>query len=102
MTVMKTDLGIDLDLTYVQAPDAMATEIDGDAVVMNPGSGAILGLNRTASAVWQGFGNPASGREVAGRLLRRFATDEQTCQAAVRAVVGDLLRAGLLVPAQTA
>lgn len=102
MMVMATDAGIDLDLPYAQAPDALVTEIDGDAVLMNPASGAILGLNRTATAVWQGFDRPASGREVAGALLRRFATDEATCRAAVQAVVGDLVRAGLIVPARVA
>ena len=88
---------IDSDCVYTRAPGVIATPLNGDLVLMNPETGDILGLNRSAAAVWDGLETPMSGRDLAARLRARFAVDEATSLAAVDKVLGDLVTAGLVV-----
>ncbi|WP_372069367.1 PqqD family protein (plasmid) [Tistrella mobilis] len=96
-TPLTSPATIDPDRVYTRAPGVMATPLNGDVVLMNPETGDVLGLNRSAAAVWDGLETPKSGRDLAARLRARFAVDEATSLAAVEKVLGDLVAAGLVV-----
>ena len=94
-----TDILLEPAQTYRQVPDIMTTMLDGDAVLLNATTGGIFGLNRTASAIWEGFANPTDAVSVAEGLVRRFTVSIEEATESVRRTGGALLAAGMLQPA---
>ncbi|MEQ9334796.1 PqqD family protein [Thalassobaculum sp.] len=53
-------------------PDALATELDGEAFLVRRDSDAILRLNPTATALWHALAEPATPEELAGLFAAAF------------------------------
>lgn len=53
-------------------PDALATELDGEAFLVRRDNDAILRLNPTAAALWRALEQPASAAELAGLFAAAF------------------------------
>lgn len=87
---------MDLD-TRVKAPDGvLATEIDGEAVLMHTERGVYYGLNEVGTVIWRRLAQPVTVQELCDAVMEEFDVDAETCRRDVAAVVGRMNEAGLV------
>lgn len=77
-------------------PDAIATEIDGEVVVMSISSGLTFALDRRASRIWTMLERPNTLDAIVSALLKRYDTSPSECRTDVAAFI-EYLRAKELV-----
>ena len=78
------------------AGGVLATEVDGELVLLEPDSGRYFGLNALGVAVWEELAAADQPAAVVERLLARFEVDRATLEADVAQLIAELERAGLL------
>ncbi len=85
---------------YAVPADRVASRtLDGEAVVINLESGAYFGLNPPATTLWNLLeAGPRSAEALALGLATAHGAELEEVSADVRHFLGDLERAGLLVP----
>ncbi|HWZ95153.1 MAG TPA: PqqD family protein [Opitutaceae bacterium] len=62
-------------------PETIATEIDGDVVLMSLVTGRTYGLDKRASRIWALLESPRSIEAIVAELLKSYATTAEKCQA---------------------
>ncbi len=85
-----------------RSPEVLTAELDGEAVLYDPRTGAAMVLNATATLVWRSLDSGASLESVARRLSQRFDTDLDQVRSEVVEVVRGFGRNGLLEGAELA
>lgn len=71
---------INPDAVVARHPDAIATEIDGEVMLMSLGSGRTFGLDRRASRIWALLEQPSSPAALAEKLVLQYDTTVAQCQ----------------------
>lgn len=77
-------------------PDIIATDMDGETVMMSIEQGQYYGLSGIGPFLWDLLVEPMSIEQLCKQVLQAFDVDEATCQADVPAFVDDLLEKGVL------
>ncbi len=72
---------------------------DGDAVLLDLGSGTYFGLNEVGSCVWKALEDGASVAELVALVLADFEVDEATARRDLGALLDDLSARGLIAAA---
>lgn len=75
---------------------ALATTIDGEAVVLETESGTYFGLNEVATFCWEELDEPRTLEALCDAVVEEFDVDRETCEADVEALVEDLAERGLV------
>ncbi len=70
--------------------------LDGDAVLLDLGSGNYFGLNAVGTAIWQALGEGATVAELEARVLAEFDVDRATARRELEDLLADLLARGLI------
>lgn len=79
---------------WIRDPEVMFTEIEGNAVLLDPRSRRMFDLNRTGTVVW---GSIDDGIEIAtSRVVAAFEIDEPAARKDVESLLQKLADAGLL------
>ena len=81
---------------FVHNPDVIATELEGELVLLNPRTQAMFSLNATGKLIWEYLGD-SSAEQHAARLAERFEVDLETAQRDVDALTARLETAGLIL-----
>lgn len=81
---------MDQDLTIVAASQVVATELDGEFVMLDPDSGTYYGLNEVGSEVWRLVATPRRFAELVAHVRARFDVTEDACEADLHALIADL------------
>jgi hypothetical protein len=81
---------------FVRANDLVATEIDGEVVILGVESSSFYNLNRVGSRIWDMLDTPKTMPEICAALMARFNVTVADCQAEVRAFIERMLDQGLL------
>ena len=89
-------LALPLSTIVMRDPDIIATDMDGETVMMSVEQGSYFGLSGVAPFLWEQLAEPLSIDELCRRVQNDFEVDEATCQADVTAFIGDLLENGVL------
>lgn len=84
------------DSVVTAKPGLMASEIDGELVMMDESSGTYFSLDPVAAAIWHRLAEPASVSVVCASLLDEFDVDEATCHAETLAFLEELRAANLI------
>lgn len=71
--------------------DSIATEIDGEAVVMSLATGRTYGLDKRGSRIWALLEQPATVESLVEKLLQQYDTTVEQCRADVVAFAEKLL-----------
>jgi hypothetical protein len=71
--------------------DSIATEIDGEVVVMSMATGRTFGLDKRGSRIWALLERPVTMDELVQALLQQYDTTAEKCRADVVAFVEHLL-----------
>ena len=85
--------------TLVRQPDLVATDMDGETVMMSIERGEYFGLNSVGSRVWELLARPTSLDELVARICAEFRVDEATCRSDLHTFAEDLLKNGLVIQA---
>ena len=75
--------------------DLVATDMDGELVMMNLARGEYFGLNAVGSRIWEMLASPCSIAELCYRLEKEFAVDREQCLQEVSLFINELLSQGL-------
>lgn len=74
-------------------------EVDGEVVILDSTSDDYFGLNRTGAVVWAAIARGEDLDAAVGTLVERFAVDAERARADADAIVGELVKRGLIAPA---
>lgn len=83
---------------YQRRENLVATELDGELVMMCLDSGAYFGLNEVASAIWQQLEQPVSLDDICAQLLLAYEIDADGCHREVSRFIATLHDQGLIRP----
>jgi hypothetical protein len=87
---------ITLDTVIVATPGLMASEVDGELVMMHIEKGTYYGLDPVGARIWQLIAEPTSVGDVCTLLVERYEVDEDTCRTEVIAFATDMVAEGLV------
>lgn len=76
--------------------DIIATDMDGETVMMSVERGEYYGLSGVGPFLWEQLVEPLSIDQLCRRVMQAFEVDEATCRADVSAFVEDLIDKGVL------
>lgn len=81
--------------------DSIATEIDGEVVVMSIATGRTFGLDQRGSRIWALLEQPATVDALVGTLLQQYDTTAEQCRADVQAFIAQLITNQLVTCEET-
>lgn len=80
-----------------RAPDVIATELDGDAVLMSIARGQCYGFDAIGTRIWSMIERPMPVGEVLATLLDEYEVPPETCRRDVTRLLAELAREQLIV-----
>ena len=80
-----------------QVDDIVASEIDGETVMMSIENGQYYGLDFIGSHIWELIKTPIKVSDLIDTLLEKYDVDGDTCQRDVLAFLNDLNQDNILV-----
>lgn len=83
-------------------PDLIATDMDGDLVMMSIERGEYFGVGGVGPRVWELLAQPASVAQLAETICAEYEVDATTCLPDMEAFAQALLQNGLVTPVATA
>lgn len=87
---------ITLETRLMHTPDILTSEVDGELVMMDVGSGTYFNLDPIGTDIWRRLESPASIGELCAALQHDYDSDVATIQHDVQAFAGEMLKKGLL------
>jgi len=73
---------------------SLATEVDGELVMIHADTGRFFALRDVGLAVWQALDSEHDLDAITSRLAADYAVDAETCRADVTAFAAQLVEAG--------
>ena len=99
---MPENRSISLESVMTISEDAVSRELDGEAVILELGSGTYFGLNDVGTRVWALIGERRSLRQVFDALTQEYDVSPETLERDLVELVEKLRAKGLVnvVPGQ--
>lgn len=92
-----TNINISLD-TLVSRNEAMlASQLDGETIMMDVDNGLYLGMNTTGSRIWSLLEKPLLAKDLCDQLAMQFKVSETECESQVLSFLNDLLQRKVIV-----
>lgn len=85
-----------LTAPVIRKPDLIATDMDGDTVMMCIERGEYYGLGGVGSRVWELLAQPTSIKEITRVICDEYDIEASSCQTDMQAFVEELMRNGLV------
>lgn len=83
--------------SLIRNPDLIATDMDGDTVMMSIERGEYFGIGGVGSRLWELLAQPVSIAQLSETICAEFEVDAATCQADVDKFAHELLQHGLVL-----
>jgi hypothetical protein len=80
-----------------RADDVLATEVDGEAIVMTIAQGLCFGFDSIGSRIWSLLEQPTKFGDICSTLLDEYDVDGDTCRKEVAGLLAELARERLIV-----
>lgn len=77
-------------------PDHVASQLNGDTVILHLQSGQYFGLNEVGSYVWNLIQQPTSLAALRSSLLETYDVELDQCDRDLKSLLHDLSHAGLI------
>jgi Coenzyme PQQ synthesis protein D (PqqD) len=84
-------------MRFVASPDALATRVGDEIVLVDLGTDRIYSLNRTAARMWELVSSDKDRAQVEERLLAEFDVAPGPLSEAIDEFISSMTRDGLLV-----
>lgn len=81
---------------YVRRSNLVASDMDGETVMMSVERGEYFGLNGLGTRIWNLLERPASEDQIVAAVCREFDVDVAACTRDVRAFLDELLEMDLI------
>jgi len=81
---------ITIESVIVQIEEIVASDIDGETVMMSVENGKYYGLDDIGSRIWELIERPIRISDLIDRLLERFDVDRETCEKDVLKFLNEL------------
>lgn len=78
----------------IRSSDLVATEMDGDIVMMHISSGQYFGISGVGSRIWALLEHPITLDELISTIVNEYVVDEQTCRNDIQKFMQSLLEQG--------
>jgi hypothetical protein len=95
--VVVTDSQIVETTLLSRADDVIATEIDGEAIVMTIAHGLCFGFDSIGTRIWSLLERPQKFGDICSALIDEYEVDGETCRKEVARLLGELARERLIV-----
>ncbi|WP_417617088.1 lasso peptide biosynthesis PqqD family chaperone [Parasphingorhabdus sp.] len=92
---MTTTPMIDDKSRFVRSPDLVASELEGEVVLLSVESSHFYNLNRIGSRIWDLLDQPLSIPEICRELMAQFNVSPTDCESEVRQFIEKMLDQGL-------
>lgn len=79
-----------------RAEGLVASEIDGEAVILSIDSGSFFNLNPMGTRIWDMVETPATIADICAALQQRFAVSADECRNDVTGFIANMIDQGLL------
>ena len=79
-------------------PDVVFRDLDGEAVILDLGSGTYFGLNQVGTRVWQLISDGSDEAQIVDVIATEYDADRATIAADVARLLNDLRARRLIVP----
>jgi hypothetical protein len=90
-------------MTWLRRSDGwFGTLHDGEVIMMEAATGRFLGLNESASRIWELLASPATLSAIGVALSREFAVADDLAVRDIQPFVGEMIAAGVLELSATA
>jgi len=76
--------------------DLVASELDGETVVMSLARAAYYGLDATSQRIWNLIAQPCRVADLCDILVSEYAVERETCEQEVCAFLSELNKEGLV------
>ena len=84
------------DALLIRNPDLIATDMDGDTVMMSIERGTYFGIGGVGSRLWVLLAQPISMAQLTQTICSEYEVDAATCQADIAKFTQELLKNGLV------
>lgn len=79
-----------------RSPDALATQVDGDIMMLALSTGMYHSLSGVAARIWTMLETPSTLDEISVRIANEYGVAVEQCRADTQSFLDDLSRAGLI------
>jgi len=93
---------VELSTIVVQSKGVIASEIDGEVVMMNVALGLYSWLDDIGSEIWNLLESPRQVSEICEILMGRYDVKENECQTDVLAFLKDIVAKGIVTVDESA
>ncbi len=87
------------DSVVARKEGIVASEMDGETVMMNLETGKYYNLGGTGSAIWKIIVNPIKVNEIIGELVEKYSTTQEQCIQDVLPFLQNMVEQGLITVA---
>ena len=84
------------ETTFTRTLDLIATDMDGDTLMMSIERGEYFGIGGVGSRVWELLAQPVSIAQLTEAICAKYDVDAATCQADMDKFAHELLQNGLV------
>lgn len=74
---------------FVRSEDMLASDMDGEVVMMSIERGEYYGLNTVGTRIWQALEQPVTVAEIVAMICADFEVEREPCERDVRAFLED-------------
>ena len=79
-----------------QTPDQIASELEGEAVILNLDSGTYYGLNEVGARIWQLIQQPCTFDKILRTLLAEYDVQPEACEQDLTKILAEMKDACLI------
>ena len=84
------------DTLVTTTQNQVASDLEGEVVVLNVMDGVYYGLDGVGARVWELLAEPRTLSDILADLLQRYAVDAERCEQDLRGLLLDLEQRGLV------
>jgi hypothetical protein len=96
---MSNEMILDPEQLVKRSSDIIASEVDGEVVMMSVDKGMYFGLDSTGRDIWNKLEQPKSINKICDELQREYNAEAEVLKSDVLAFVKELLENGIIVKA---
>ena len=93
---MDSQFNINLQSTISKGSELLASEMDGEVVMMSIENGKYYGMNKLGSEIWKMIDAPVQVADICQTLGKTFSVEQSTCETEVLDFVNHLAKEKLI------
>jgi hypothetical protein len=93
---MSNEMILDPEQLVKRSSDIIASEVDGEMVMMSINQGKYFGLDSIGGDIWKMLESPMKVSDICDRLMKQYKVDEPTCERDVFEFLDQLIEQELI------